>query len=338
MTVPAVLLAVPFLLPLAPSPAAPDAGGDLARAVAGEERRAGGVVGLHALHVPSGRTFSWHADESFPMASVYKLPIALAVLHRVDGGQLSLEEGLAVDEELFRRGMGVPARERFRAGVPVLLERALELMVSESDNTTTDLLLRRIGGPAAVQARLTELGVTGMRVDRTEIRMAADGEGISDLPADDRCSPECYERRRVAVPEEARRRAAQAFLVDPRDTATPAAATALIARLLAGELLSKPSTARLLGWMRQSPTGARRIRALLPEDAVVYDKTGTHWSGANDVGAVELPGGAGRLLLAVFVKGSQRKLSEQEDAIARIARLLAERLPTGRAPASSPAR
>lgn len=337
MTVPAVLLAVPLLLPLAPS-AESDADLDLARAVAGEERRAGGVVGVHALHVPSGRTFSWRAEERFPMASVYKLPIALAVLRRVDLGQLSLEEGLAVDEEAFRRGMGVPARERFRAGVPVLLERALELMVSESDNTTTDLLLRRIGGPAAVQARLTELGVSGVRVDRTEIRMAADGEGIADLPADDRCSPECYERRRATVPEEARRHAAQAFLADPRDTATPAAATALLARLLSGELLSRPSTDRLLGWMRDCPTGKRRIQAGAPKDAVVYDKTGTHWSGANDVGAVELPGGAGRLLLAVFVKGSEKKLSEQEDAIARIARLLAERLPPERpaAPSAAP--
>lgn len=313
-------------------------GGDgLADAVAAEARRCGGQVGVHALHLPSGRSFSLEAGTRFPMASVYKLPIALAVLGAVDAGQLSLDEALPVGEGDFRRGMGVPARERFRAGVPLRVEEALRLMVRESDNTATDLLLRRIGGPAAVQARLGELGLEGVRVDRTEIRMAADGEGVTQLPAGERCTPEEYERRRAAVGEEARRAAARAFLADPRDTATPAGMTALLARLVAGDLLSGPSTDRLLGWMRDSPTGARRIRAGAPRGAVVHDKTGTHWSGANDVGVVDLPDGAGRLLLAVFVKGSDRPLPEQEDAIAGIARLLASRLSPPRTPAAAPA-
>lgn len=309
----------------------------LADAVAAEARRCGGHVGVHALHLPSGRSFSLEAGTPFPMASVYKLPIALAVLGAVDAGRLTLDEALPVEEGDFRRGMGVPARERFRAAVPLRVEEALRLMVRESDNTATDLLLRRIGGPAAVQARLGELGLAGVRVDRTEIRMAADGEGVTQLPPGERCTPEEYERRRAAVPEEARRAAARAFLTDPRDTATPAGMTALLARLVAGDLLSGPSTSRLLGWMRDSPTGARRIRAGAPAGSVVQDKTGTHWSGANDVGVVDLPEGAGRLLLAVFVKGSDLPVPEQEDAIAGIARLLAARLSPPRERAAAPA-
>lgn len=329
------LLVAALLLAASPSVAAPPGDG-LAEAVAAQAREAGGTVGVHALHLPSGRAFSMEAETRFPMASVYKLPIALAVLGAVDDGRISLDEPLAVEEGDFRRGMGVPARERFRAGGSVRLEEALRLMVSESDNTATDLLLRRIGGPAAVRTKLASLGLSGVRVDRTEIRMAADGEGVTDLPAGERCTPEEYERRRAAVSEEARREAARRFLSDPRDTATPAGTTALLARLVAGELLSAPSTARLLGWMRDSPTGTRRIRAGAPAGSVVHDKTGTHWSGANDVGVVELPDRAGRLLLAVFVKGSDRKLAEQEDAIAGITRLLATRLTPARttAPAS----
>ena len=72
-----------------------------------------GRVGVAAQLLESGETASLHGDEHFPMHSVYKLPISMAVLQRVDRGELKLDQQVKVEpSDLVRKGMYSPVRDK----------------------------------------------------------------------------------------------------------------------------------------------------------------------------------------------------------------------------------
>src|SRR5436853_361490 len=75
-----------------------------------------GVVGVAVIGVEDGFTATLNGDERFPMASTFKVPIALAVLHRVDEGALSLAEPVEVKATDLRDGGMETINHRFRTG------------------------------------------------------------------------------------------------------------------------------------------------------------------------------------------------------------------------------
>jgi beta-lactamase class A len=118
-----------------------------------------------------------------------------------------------------------------------------------------------------------------------------------------------------------RQSARTAFYQDRRDTATPEGMARLLAKISRGEALGPERTAQLLDIMLRCETGAARLKGLLPPEVPVRHKTGSLGIGVtNDVGIIDLPDSAGRLVLAVFVKEATRDVAAQERAIAQIAR------------------
>lgn len=86
--------------------------------------------------------------------------------------------------------------------------------------------------------------------------------------------------------------------------------------------LDATRTAQLLDIMLRCETGAVRLKGLLPPGVPVGHKTGSLGIGvANDVGIIDLPDGAGHVVVAVFVKESTRDVAAQERTIAQIARV-----------------
>lgn len=183
-----------------------------------------------------------------------------------------------------------PAQRRFP------LDELLLFMIAQSDNTAVETLQRIGGGASAITARLRSWHLDGIRIDRTETQ--------------------CNRDAHASMPR---------FLADPRDTSTPAGAVQLLQRLFLGELLSAPSTARMIEMLQATTTGPARIKGLLPPGTVVAHKTGTGVTvgrlnaTTNDVGVITLPSG-GQLALAVFLKASTRDLPARELAIAQIAK------------------
>ena len=117
-----------------------------------------------------------------------------------------------------------------------------------------------------------------------------------------------------------------AFLKDPRDTSTPDAMAALLAKFQTGVALKPASTAMLREMMEQATTFPNRLKGLLPPGTVVAHKTGTWGSAAtNDVGVITLPGGSKHIAIAVFANRSKKGQAEVERAIAEIARVVYER-------------
>jgi beta-lactamase class A len=308
----------------ATSPAAGDPRAATLAAVAAE---ADGVVGVGALHVESGQRASVRGGERFPMASVYKLPIAIAFLRDVDAGRASLDQTVSYGASDLRPGLANSTiNARLRAGkAAATVRELLAAMLMESDNTASDLVMRLAGGPGGVMARLREAGIEGMEVSRPEGQMTLDYWGVADAPPATQWSLETFKRLREKVTPAERRAAAERFASDRRDTAAPDAMATLLARLQKGELLAVGSTRLILDLMTRTTTGPRRIKGLLPAGTPVAHKTGTGGDTAgvncctNDVGIVTLPDGT-HLAVAVFVRSSPQDLVARERAIARLAR------------------
>lgn len=281
-------------------------------------RAAGGTVGVKAVHLESGRSIGWNANERFPMQSVFKLPLSVAIFKSVEEGKLLLSEEITVEKDDLRPVGSVEAT--WKPGVTFTIEDLMKRMIIESDNSAADILLRRMGGPKAVEAKLVSMGLAGIDISISELRLMAEPRGVKNLPADEKCSPECLKRLTEAVPAAERKTALEAFRAGTRNSASPEALAGMLTRLQKGELLKAESWKKLEGWMIESPTGQRRIRALLPKGHVTAAKTGTGYGCVNDAGVVTLPEKKGHVAIVVFVKHSSHPTEKVESAIAQIAR------------------
>lgn len=266
-------------------------------------RATDGVVGAAALWLESGRTANLNGTISCPLASVCKLPLAMNIFALVDEGKLKLDQQI----EVFASEIWPPVSDiakEFPAKRSFELSHLLEVMVAHSDNTAEETIYRIGGGAAAMAARFREWKTDGVRIDRNERGCMAAQSGPT--PA-------------------ASYQAALKYLADPRDTGTAQGTVELLGRLFRGELLSKPSTARLIEILKSTTTGPMRLKGMLPAGTVVAHKTGTTGvinklaAATNDSGVIYLRGG-GMLALSVYLKGSTRAEAVRESVIARIAR------------------
>ncbi len=280
----------------------------------------GGTMGIAAIHLESGRSAWLNADESFPMASTYKVPIAARLLDMVDNGALSLSDRVDIGIEEYAPGSGVIAKLLDDPGLSVSIHNLLEIMLLISDNTATDRLLDTVGGGNAVTAHMNSLGVEGIRVDRPTIRLIGDWLGIEDMPSAAGKRWEDYEELVDELPKGQREQAARNFEADPRDTSTPRGMATLLEKIWRGDALSKSSGELLIDIMERCETGTARLKGLLPEGTVVAHKTGTIGRTTNDVGVISLPDEAGHVIVVAFIKNSDLDGPVRERAIAEAAR------------------
>lgn len=281
----------------------------------------GGKVGVGIIHLETGRELFINGVEPFPMASTFKVPVAVELLTRVQAGTLRLDSMITLRQADLHPGSGTLTGLFNDPGVSLSVHNLLELMLLISDNSATDIVLKAAGGGAAVNARLASLGIKGVSVDRPTIHLIADAVGVKNLGPESGWSLARFDSlRRLTTPTD-QQAARTAFYQDRRDTATPEGMARLLAKISRGEALGPERTAQLLDIMLRCETGAMRLKGQLPRDVMVRHKTGSLGLGvANDVGIIDLPDGGGRVVVAVFVKESMRDVAAQELAIAQIAR------------------
>ena len=294
----------------------------LAAKVAAIVARSRSTVGVGLRDLASGETVLVRGRDHFPMFSVYKLPIAMRLLQRVDEGTLRVADPVALEPKDLRPGLSTAVTSRLRDGHGTLtVAELVQAAVAQSDNTASDVILRLAGGPEAVTAYVRSLGIEGLRVDRPEVQMAADTYGVT-LPAS--WGPGELRALLVAPPPQ-RRAAIERYVADPRDSVTPEAALALLARVARRDALSPASADFLLRTLEQTTTGPGRIRGGLPKGTVVANKTGSgptalgYTAASNDVGLVTLPSGR-QVAVAVFVSASADDDASRDRTIADIAR------------------
>lgn len=288
--------------------------GRLEREIARLAPLSGGTVGVAAVHLESGRAVYFNRAERFPMASSYKVPIAVQLLTRLDRKEIRLDSMITLQPGDLHPGSGTLTELFDDPGVSLSIRNLLELMLLISDNSATDIMLRTAGGGAAVTQRMRALGIDGINVDRPTMNLIADWAGWRLPPGSSDW------RSATATTPAVRDSAAKAFAADTRDTATPEGMALLLQKIYRGEALSKESSALLLDIMTRSTTGAARLKGMLPPRISVAHKTGTIGGTTNDVGIMTLPEDAGHVIAVVFVKGSTQPTETAERAIAQIAR------------------
>ncbi len=284
-------------------------------------KQSGGTVGVAAYHLESARGVWLNEGERFPMASTYKVPIAVQLLTRVDLGEIALSDMVELEPVDIHPGSGTISSLFDDPGVALSLTNLMELMLLISDNSATDLTLRAAGGPDAVNARMRELEITDLSVDRPTSLLISDFVGV-EAPADGRISLDDFGTLAEMTTEEGREAAAEAFARDPRDTSTPRAMVRLLERVWRGEALSDESTEILKDVLLRVQTGTGRIKGVLPPGTDVGHKTGTIGGTTNDVGTIYLPDDAGHVLTVVFVKDSELPVPAREAVIAQISRAI----------------
>jgi beta-lactamase class A len=265
---------------------------DLDESFARIAAEAHGRVGFAARVLETSEEAGLNASEHFPMQSVYKLPIAMAILRRVDTGELKLDQMVEVKKSDFvREGQQSPVRDKNPNGTRLTIAELLRYTVSESDGTTSDVLLNLVGGGAGVMKFLREIQVSDINVVNSEKEIGRDWQTQ-------------YE-----------------------NWATPRGALDLLAALHSQGGLSADSQKLVLKLMRESVPGAKRLKGQLPAGTIVAHKTGTGGtrnrvtSATNDIGIITLPDGQ-HLALAVFVSDSTASLATREAVIANIAKAL----------------
>jgi beta-lactamase class A len=286
----------------------------------------GGIVGLDAIHVESGRQLIQNDLDQFPMASSYKIPIAIELLAKVDSGKYTIDQLIEIEKSDLHPGSGLIG-ERFnwpnavKPGLALSVRSLLELMLLISDNSATDVCLRLAGGPSAVNACMKRLGITGLRVDRPTSYLIADWLGVPMDPAK-RWDGEAFEEQAKKLTPEQEKASSGKFDQDVRDTSTPKAMSDLLLKLYTQQILKSESKMLLLDIMRRCETGLTRIKGSLPPGTEVMHKTGTIGMTTNDVGIMTLPADAGHVVISVFVKSSGKEIPDRERAIAEVSRVV----------------
>lgn len=165
------------------------------------------------------------------------------------------------------------------------LRELCDAAVRYSDNTAGNLMLHRIGGPAGLDAALTAIG--------------------DDVTSVDRFEPELNS----AIPG------------DIRDTSTPRALAGDLREFVVGTALAEDDRAVLVDWLRRNTTGDKLIRAAVPANWVVGDKTGSgSYGGRNDI-AVLWPPDRAPIVIAVLTNRPTPNAERVDALIADAARV-----------------
>lgn len=248
-------------------------------------------IGIGLIHIESGDSLDVNGHIRFPMQSVYKFPLALAVMDKVDKGELKLDQKYHVTKEDLLDETWSPLKKKFPNGeVDLTIAELLNYSVSQSDNIACDILFKLVGGAKSVNEYIHSLGIPGMEIATTEHEMRAD------------------------------------WNIQYKNWSKPLHMTHLLEGLYLQKYLSDSSNTFLMKLMVESSNDPARIKALLPEGTVVAHKTGTSdrrdekiYDACNDVGIIFLPDGT-HLALSVFVSRSEEDYDNSRKLIAEIAK------------------
>ncbi|MEL7219623.1 MAG: class A beta-lactamase, partial [Pseudomonadota bacterium] len=199
------------------------------------EGEANGTLGAEFLDINSGQSVGINRDDRFGHASSFKLSLAAFLLARHAAGGIDADKLVRWDESDMMRPS---AFTRARIDTGATLRELARATQTTSDNPAANIILRELGGPAALTGFWRSLGDEVSRLDR-------------------------YEPEVNLVPP-----------TEVRDTTTPSAMARTVSKLVYGDALPAAERAELKGWMIDTSTGLRRIRSALPEDWLAGDKTG----------------------------------------------------------------
>jgi beta-lactamase class A len=249
------------------------------------ETSTGGRLGVAALDTGDTLAIGYNADQRFPMCSTFKFLAVAATLKRVDDKADRLDRVVNYGEaDLLDYA---PIAKQHVGDGGMILSAICAAAIEYSDNTAANLLLREMGGPTALTRFIRSLGDPVTRLDRNE--------------------PTLNEAKRG----------------DQRDTTSPSAMLADMRRILLGDALMSTSRPQIDAWLAGNTTGAKRLRAGLPPDWQVGDKTGTGNGAFGDI-AIIRPPGRQPILATVYITESKLSTVERDKPFADVGQVIAD--------------
>jgi beta-lactamase class A len=256
--------------------------------LAAYERDTGGRIGVYGENLSTGTKIAWRAEQRFVMCSTFKASLAALVLARVDKAEDRLADMVAYGPKDLLDYAPV-AKQNLAQGAMSVADMC-QAIVELSDNTCANLLLARVGGPAALTAFWRSTGDTISRLDHNE-------------PELNRSPPR-----------------------DPHDTTTPAAMAGNLRRFLVGTVLTPGSRQHLTEWMVGCKTGNNRLRGGLPKDWKVGDKTGNNGKDAAGDIAIAWPKSGGPVLVCAYTQGGSPTQQQLEAVFKEIGAMVGRQL------------
>lgn len=250
-------------------------------------------LGVCLLDTVTGEISGNRLEERFAMCSTFKLALVAACLREADQGRLNLQEILPYSQADLLPWAPITREHVAQGGLSIaMLAQAAQ---EKSDGVAANLLIKRLGGPAAVTAKLREMGDKISRLDRYE----------PDLGL--------------------------VLSADERDTTTPLAYAQLVRRITTGTILSQASQAQLLTWMQNTTTGVNRLRAGLPKEWRSGNKTGSGrmegtTNKCNDVAITFAPGKHPIIIAAYFdsAEYTEKIEARHEAVLAEVGKIAAQ--------------
>lgn len=250
------------------------------------ETLSGGRIGLSAIDTANNRRFQYRAEERFPMCSTFKVMAVGAALNRAMNDAHFLQKKITYSKaDITASGYAPITEKNLAGGMPV--SDLCAAAIQYSDNAAVNLFMKELGGLEAVTAFARSIGDDIFRLDRWEPELNSATPG------------------------------------DLRDTSTPAATQRSLQRLLFGDALAAPQREQLKAWLKGNTTGDTRIRAGVPKDWVVGDKTGTcgSYGTTNDIGIIWPEKGA-PIILAIYFIHKDKDAPPRNEVIASVTQLL----------------
>lgn len=247
-------------------------------------------LGFALYDFSTGKSISINGNDKYPMQSVFKFPIGVALLDCVSRGEFALSDSVTLTKADLSPDLWSPIRERWPEGVRLPLVSVMTYMVAHSDNIATDFLIHKIGGVARIQDIVNRLGAKKINIRNTE----AEIQGSWSVQFD--------------------------------NWTTPNAMVDFLRLMNDGKLLDKANTAVL--WEIMSSASSGSVNRLVPKTVTFARKTG--YSGANsqgiiaaqnDVGIIEFEDGR-RVAYAIFLTDSTLCTDAGYDILAQIGKAI----------------
>lgn len=241
-----------------------------------------GRIGLVLLNDKGTTLLQYRAAERFPMCSTFKMMLTACILQHSTSEPALLSRHINFDKSALVPHSPV-AEKHLGQGMSV--QEMCAATMDYSDNASANLLLEQIGGPPALRAYARGLGDPDFNLVNGEGHLASGAPG------------------------------------EKNDTTTPLAMAHSLHRLALGDGLPAPQRDQLLAWMRANTTGDKRIRAAVPANWTVADKTGGgDYGSTNDIALLQRPGKS-PLVLAIYFTQQRKNAPLRDDVVAAAARV-----------------
>ncbi len=248
------------------------------------EASTGGRIGIAAINTATQQRIEYHAEESFPMGCTSKVIGVAAMLKRsMTNNQLLSEKIHYKKDDLLE---WAPITKKYVAD-GMSNATLCSAAISYSDNTAMNLLAKQLGGPAGLTAFARSIHDKQFNL-------------VHGWPDE-----------AFAVPGTG------------KDATTPAAMTESLRKLTLGTVLAAPQRAMLITWLKNNTTGNARIRAGVPKNWVVGDKTGTgfHYGITADT-AVIWPPKCAPIVMTVYYFNKDKNAPKRDDVLASATKIV----------------